>query len=53
MFFQIFLLPQVKQWAIITYKHAIYKLPHKLLNNLRLLRDLGKLGNSRKSSKPH
>ena len=36
MFYQIFLLPQVKQWAIITYKHAIYELPHELPNDLRL-----------------
>ena len=35
MFCQIFLSPQVKRWAIITYKHGIYELPHKLLNNLR------------------
>ena len=27
MFFQIFLSPQVKQWAIITYKLGIYELP--------------------------
>ena len=27
---QIFLLPQVKQWVIITYKHGIYKLPYEL-----------------------
>ena len=32
MFYQIFLKPQVKQCAIITYKHGIYELP----NNLRL-----------------
>ena len=36
MFYQIFLSPQVKQWAIITYKHGIYELPHELLNDLRL-----------------
>ena len=24
MFYQIFLSPQVKQWAIIAYKHGIY-----------------------------
>ena len=30
MFYQIFLSTQVKQWAIITYKHGIYELPHKL-----------------------
>ena len=32
MFYQIFLSPQVKRWAIITYKHDIYELP----NDLRL-----------------
>ena len=35
-FYQIFLSPQVKRWAIITYKHGIYDLPHQLPNNLRL-----------------
>ena len=40
MFYQIFLSPQVKQCAIITYKHDIYELPHELPNNLRL-RNLG------------
>ena len=39
MFYQIFLSPQVKRWAIITYKHGIYELPHELPNDLRL-RDL-------------
>ena len=29
-------LPQVKRWPIITYKHGIYELPHKLPNDLRL-----------------
>ena len=38
--YQIFLLPQVKQWEIITCKYGIYKFPHELLNNLRL-RNLG------------
>ena len=42
MFYQIFLLPQVKRCAIITYKHGIYELPHELPNNLRL-RILGNL----------
>ena len=32
MFYQFFLLPQGKQWAIITYKHGIYELPHELPN---------------------
>ena len=36
MFYQIFLSPQVKRCAIITYKHGIYKMPHELLNDLRL-----------------
>ena len=47
MFYQIFLSPQVKQWAIITYKHGIYELPNELLNDLRLR----KLGKIRKVSK--
>ena len=40
MFYQIFLSPQVKRWAIITYKHGIYELPHELPKNLTL-RTLG------------
>ena len=36
MFYQIFLSPKVKQYAIITNKHGIYELPHKLRNDLRL-----------------
>ena len=52
MFYQIFLSPQVKRWAIITYRHGIYEVPHELLNDLRL-KDLGKLGNIRKASNPH
>ena len=47
MFYQIFLSAQVKQWAIITYKHGIYELPYKLPNDLRLRI----LGNIRKVSK--
>ena len=43
MFYQIFLSPQVKQRAIITYKHGIYELPHKIR----------KLENVRKVSKLH
>ena len=35
MFYQIFLSPQVKRWTIITYKPGIYKLLHKLPNDLR------------------
>ena len=49
MFYQIFLSPQVKRCAIITYKHSIYELPHELPNDLRLR----KLGNIRKLSKLH
>ena len=40
MFFEIFLSPQVKKCAIITYKHGIYELPHELPNDL-ILRILG------------
>ena len=36
MFYQIFLSPQAKWCAIISYKYGIYKLPHELLNNLGL-----------------
>ena len=36
MFYQIILSPQVKRWAIITYKHGIYKFPHELPNNVGL-----------------
>ena len=36
MFYKISLSPLVKQCLIITYKHGIYKLPHKLPNDLRL-----------------
>ena len=35
MFCQILLSPKVKQCAIITDKHGIYKLPHELPNDLR------------------
>ena len=44
MFYQIFLIPQVKQSAIIGNNNGIYELPHKLPNDLRL----SKLGNIRK-----
>ena len=37
MFYQIFLSPQVKRWAIITYKHGTYELPHDLPNVLLIL----------------
>ena len=36
MFYHIFLSPQVKRWAIITYKHGIYDLPHELPSDLRI-----------------
>ena len=36
MLYQIFLLPQVKRCANITYKHGIYEFPHELLDDLRL-----------------
>ena len=49
MFYQIFLLPQVKRCPIITYKHGIYELSHEL----GLRKDLRKLGNIRKVSKLH
>ena len=55
MFYQIFFTPQVKRWAIITYKHGIYELPQELPNDLRKLGnyDLRKLENIRKVSKLH
>ena len=49
MFYQFFFSPKVKRWAITTYKHAIYKLPHELPNDLSL-KDLRKLGNIGKLS---
>ena len=36
MFYQIFYSPQVKRWAIITYKLGIYELPNEFPNDLRL-----------------
>ena len=53
MFYQVFLSPQVKRWIIITYKYGIYELPHKLPNDLRLRKDLKKLGSIRKVSILH
>ena len=41
MFCQIFLSPEVKRRAIITYKHSVYEVPNELPNDLRL-RILGK-----------
>ena len=52
MFYQTFLSPQVKQFAIITYKHGIYEFPHELANDLEL-RDLRKLRNIRRVLQPH
>ena len=49
MFWQTFPSPQVKRWAIITYKHSLHELHHNLPNNLRLRR----VGNIGKVSKPH
>ena len=37
MFYQIFFTPQVKRWAIITYKHHKFELPRELPNDLRKL----------------
>ena len=34
MFYQVLLSPQVKLWAIITYKHDTYELPHELSKDL-------------------
>ena len=53
MFYQIFLSPQVKRWTIITCKYGTYELPHELPNDLRLRKDLKKLGNIKKVSKLH
>ena len=44
MFYQIFLSPQANLYAIITYKHGIFELPHELPKDLRL-KDLRELGN--------
>ena len=41
MFYQIFLSPQVKRCAIITYKHGIHELPDEFPNDLGV-RILGK-----------
>ena len=50
MFYQIFLSPQGKRCMIMTFKHGIYELAHKLPNDLRL-KDLRKLGNKEISGK--
>ena len=36
MLYQIFFSPQVKRWVIVTYKHGIFELPHKMWNDLGL-----------------
>ena len=36
MFYQILLSPRVERGAVISNKHGIYELSHKLPNNLRL-----------------
>ena len=38
MFYQIFLSPQVKRSAVITYKNGLFELPHQLLKDLRFKR---------------
>ena len=55
MFYQISLSPQVKRYAIPTYKHVIYDLPDVLRRAAEGLKtqNLRKLGNVRKVSKPH
>ena len=35
MFYRIFFSPLKKRWAITTYKHGIYELPHELPKDLR------------------
>ena len=37
MFYQILLSPKVKRYAIITYEHGVYELPHELPNDWRIL----------------
>ena len=37
MLLRIFMSLQVKQCAIITYKHSIYEFPHELLNHLNII----------------
>ena len=36
MFYKILLLPQVKRWVIITYKHGTFEFPQKFPNDLKL-----------------
>ena len=47
MFYQVFLSPEVKKYAVITNKHGIYELPHEFPDDLRLRI----LGNNEKTSK--
>ena len=35
MCYEVILSPKLKRWAITTYKHGIYELPHELPNDLR------------------
>ena len=49
MFYQVFLLPQVKRCANITYKHGIYDVPNELSNSLNLGSE--KIGNMEISGK--
>ena len=49
MFYQIFILQELKGYAIFTYKHGIYELPHELPNDL----SLRNVENIKKLSKVH
>ena len=49
MFYKIFLSPQVKQWAIITYKHGAYELSHDSPHDLKLTT----LQHMKKAPQPH
>ena len=51
MFHQIFLSPQVKQWAIITYKHGDYYL--QVTSRVAERFKIRKLGNIREVCKLH
>ena len=52
MLLQVFLAPEVKRSAIIGTKHGIYKLPHEVPIDLKIIH-LRKLGKVRKISKVH
>ena len=43
MFYLILLWPQLKRWAIITYKHGISELPQELLRKLGNIRKVFEL----------